>query len=101
MTVPNPPRPMKSSSAQRPQTDNLVTGWVPPTLTKLEDTGLNLLNVADLILKVLYFGGYMAGHAISDIVKLPYVGVLDTVMDFLKREKFVEVRGAGGLGEAS
>jgi predicted ATPase with chaperone activity len=66
----------------------------------LEDTGLNLLAIADLVLKVLYFGGYMAGHTISDIVKLPYQGVLDTVMDFLKREKFVEVKGSGGIGEA-
>ncbi len=61
---------------------------------------MNLLSVADLVLKVLYFGGYMAGHQIAEIVKLPFTGVLDTVMDFLKREKFVEVRGSGGLGEA-
>ncbi len=75
--------------------------WAPPPLQRLEDTGLNLLTVADLVLKVLYFGGYMPGHVIAEVVKLPYVGVLDTVMEFLKKEKFVEVRGAGGLGEAS
>ncbi|MFN8529864.1 MAG: ATP-binding protein [Anaerolineae bacterium] len=74
--------------------------WTPAPLTSLDDTGLNLLNVADLVLKVLYFGGYMAGHQIADIVKLPFTNVLDTVMDFLKREKFVEVRGSGGVGEA-
>ncbi|MBE0691378.1 MAG: ATP-binding protein, partial [Anaerolineae bacterium] len=74
--------------------------WSPPPLTSLTDTGLNLLSVADLVLKVLYFGGYLAGHAIADIVKLPYTGVLENVMEFLKREKMVEVRGAGGLGEA-
>ncbi|MCC6615395.1 MAG: ATP-binding protein [Anaerolineae bacterium] len=75
--------------------------WSPPPLSSLNDTGLNLLSMADLVLKVLYFGGYLAGHAISDIVKLPYTGVLENVMEFLKREKMVEVRGAGGLGEAS
>src|SRR5664279_3191672 len=74
--------------------------WMPPPLNTLADTGLNLLSVADLVIKVLYFGGYMAGHQISDIVKLPYTGVLDGVMEFLKREKLVEVRGSGGLGEA-
>jgi predicted ATPase with chaperone activity len=94
------PQPIKSISGQRPPETGAL-GWNPPHLSKLEDTGLNLLNVADLVLKVLYFGGYMAGHAISDIVKLPYTGVLDTVIDFLKREKFIEVRGSGGLGEAS
>jgi len=73
---------------------------MPPPLNSLADTGLNLLSVADLVLKVLYFGGYMAGHQVADIVKLPFTGVIDQVMDFLKREKFVEVRGSGGLGEA-
>src|SRR5688500_1672967 len=94
------PQPIKSISAQRPPSETGGLGWNPPPLQSLEDTGLNLLNVADLVLKVLYFGGYMAGHTIADIVKLPFNGVLDQVIDFLKREKFIEVRGAGGLGEA-
>ncbi len=93
ITPPPPP--------SRPSTQDLTSAWNPPHLASLEDTGLNLLNVADLVLKVLYFGGYMAGHQVSDIVKLPFTGVLDSVIDFLKREKFIEVRGAGGLGEAS
>lgn len=75
--------------------------WTPPPLTQLEETGINLLNLADLVLKVLYLGGVLAGHEISDIIKLPYIGVLENIMDFLKREKYVEVRGSGGFGEAS
>jgi predicted ATPase with chaperone activity len=74
--------------------------WTPPPLSSLNDTGLNLLQLADLVLKVLYFGGYLAGHQIADIVKLPFTGVIEGVMEFLKREKMVEVRGSGGLGEA-
>ncbi|MEZ4666677.1 MAG: ATP-binding protein [Anaerolineae bacterium] len=76
-------------------------GWTPPPLTTLEDTGLNMLNVADLVLKVLYLGGVLAGHEIAEIVRLPYTGVLETIIDFLKREKYIEVRGAGGFGESS
>ncbi len=74
--------------------------WGPPPLNSLEDTGLNLLNVADLALKVLYFGGYMTGHQISEVVRLPFTGVLDSIMEFLKREKFIDIRGSGGIGEA-
>src|SRR5450432_1850741 len=85
----------------RPLTDpSMSMAWAPPPINTLADTGLNLLSVADLVLKVLYFGGYMAGHQVAEIVKLPFTGVVDQVMDFLKREKFVEVRGSGGLGEA-
>ncbi|MFN8378516.1 MAG: ATP-binding protein [Anaerolineae bacterium] len=101
--LPRPPAQtgsIRSIQPPRPQTGDLKGAWMPPPLTRLEDTGLNMLNVADLVLKVLYFGGYMAGHTIADIVKLPFTGVLDSVMEFLKREKFVEVRGSGGLGEA-
>lgn len=87
------------AGAQPRQTGDIGT-WSPPALATLEDTGLNLLTVSELVLKVLYFGGYLAGHAIADIVKLPFTGVLDGVMDFIKREKYVEVRGSGGLGEA-
>jgi predicted ATPase with chaperone activity len=76
-------------------------GWSPPPLTRLEDTGLNALNVSDLVLKVLYLGGVLAGYEIAEIVKLPYTGVLETVIDFLKREKYIEVRGSGGIGESS
>ncbi len=83
-----------------PSPEMLGTVWNPPALNTLEDTGLNLLNVADLVLKVLYFGGYMAGHRIAEIVKLPFTGVLEPVMEFLKRDKFVEVKGTGGIGEA-
>jgi predicted ATPase with chaperone activity len=96
---------IKSISGQRQPAASLkdqpMPSWSPPPMTSLDDTGLNLLAVADLVLKVLYFGGYMAGHQIGEIVRLPFVGVLDSVFDFLKREKFVEVRGSGGFGEAS
>jgi predicted ATPase with chaperone activity len=75
--------------------------WSPPPLSKLEDTGLNLLTLAELVLKVLYLGGVMTGRDMAEIVKLPFVGIVDNVLEFLKREKYVEVRGSGGLGEAS
>ncbi len=88
------------SSRSTGGTGGLPGIWSPPPLTSLDDTGLNLLNVGDLVLKVLYFGGYMAGHQIAEIVKLPYTNVLDAVIDFLKREKYIEVRGSGGVGEA-
>jgi len=43
----------------------------------------------------------LVGYEIAEIVKLPYTGVLETVIDFLKREKYIEVRGSGGIGESS
>lgn len=74
----------------------------PPMLRSLEETGLSLSFLSELVLKVLYYrGGGISGFDISEAVKLPYVGVLEPVLEFLKREKFCEVTGTGGFGESS
>lgn len=77
------------------------SAWSPPPLRSIEDTGLSKLQISDHILKVLYFRGDLLGHQIGDVMRVPYNGVLDGVIEFLKREKMIEVTGAGGLGEAS
>jgi predicted ATPase with chaperone activity len=70
-------------------------------MRSIDDTGLNLVTIADLALKVMYFGGVMTGGKVADTIKLPYVGVVDQAMNFLKKEKFIEVSSQSGLGEAA
>lgn len=79
----------------------ILGAWNPPPLSKIEDTGISKLALADLVLKVLYFRGDMQGHDIADIIKLPFNGIVDQVLEFLKREKMVEITGTQGFGEAS
>ncbi|MBN1965541.1 MAG: ATP-binding protein, partial [Anaerolineae bacterium] len=93
-TAPKPPPPSASGQGKQPPRK-----WAPPAMRSIEDTGLNLLTIGDLVLKVLYFSGFMTGVQIADYVKLPFTGVLDQTMEFLKREKYVEVKGSGGVGE--
>ncbi len=78
-----------------------VQGFEPGLIRNIDDTGLNLGWLADLVIKVLYFQGYISGSSIADQVKLPFVGVIDQVREFLKREQFCEVKGTGGFGEAA
>lgn len=75
--------------------------WSPPPLKTLEDTGLSKLAVADLILKVLYFRGDLTGYQMQETLKLPFNGILDGVIAFIKQEKLVEIVGTGGVGEIS
>jgi predicted ATPase with chaperone activity len=88
----------------RPQSQKKRTGqvraqsWTPPPVRSVQDTGLNLGILQDLVIKILYFGGYMSGNEIAAHIHLPFTGVIDLVLEGLKREKFVEVRGGGGLG---
>jgi predicted ATPase with chaperone activity len=72
----------------------------PPMPKSIEETGLGLGFLADLAIKTMYFEGYISGYEIADTMKLPHSGVVDEVLEFLKREQFCEVKGAGGLGES-
>ncbi|MFB0537822.1 MAG: ATP-binding protein [Anaerolineae bacterium] len=73
-----------------------------PVMPKsIEETGLGLGFLADLAIKIMYFEGYISGYEIAETMKLPYTGVVDEVLEFLKREQLCEVKGAGGLGESA
>ena len=76
--------------------------FVPPQVNNLEDTGLSPLWLQDLVLKVLYFRGYMTGFKIAEEIALPMAGVTDQLLTALKQEKLIEVKSSqGGLGEGA
>jgi len=76
-----------------------VGNFFPPQINSLEDTGLSTLWLQDLVLKVLYFRGYMTGFKVSEEIALPLSGVADQLLITLKQEKFIEVKSSqGGLG---
>jgi len=76
--------------------------YIPPSITKLSDTGLSPLWLQDLTLKVLYFQGYLTGFQIAEAIALPFANVTDQILNTLKREKFVEVKSSQmGLGEGA
>ena len=81
----------------------VTSGFTPPPITQVEDTGISSLWLQDLALKILYFQGYMNGFKIAEEMALPFTGVVDLIMESLKREKFVEVKSSQqmGLGEGS
>jgi predicted ATPase with chaperone activity len=68
---------------------------------RIEDTGLQLIYIADLALKVLYSSGYLTGFRVAELLALPFTGIVEEILEFLKREKLVEVKGAGGFGEGA
>jgi predicted ATPase with chaperone activity len=76
-------------------------GFYPTPITRLEDTGLPPIYLADLALKILYNSGYLTGFRIAELMALPFTGIVEETLEFLKREKLVEVKGAGGFGEGA
>ncbi|MFZ3080471.1 MAG: AAA family ATPase, partial [Bellilinea sp.] len=74
----------------------------PAPIMSVEDTGLSALWLQDLVLKIYYFQGYMSGFKLAEEIALPFTGVLDQILEALKREKSLEVRSSQmGLGEGA
>ncbi len=76
--------------------------FLPQPIQKVEDTGLPNLWLQDLILKIMYFQGYQSGFKIAEAIALPFTGVVDQLLEALKKEKSIEIRSAQvGLGEGA
>jgi len=76
--------------------------FTPPPITQISDTGLSKLWLQDLSLKILYFQGYLTGYELAESVSLPFTSIVDKIVDSLKKEKYIEVKGSSmGLGEGS
>jgi hypothetical protein len=67
--------------------------------SSVEETGLDLNFIADLILKVVYFNSLSTAQTIADTVCLPFFNVVDRALVLLKREELIEVAGSSGFGE--
>jgi predicted ATPase with chaperone activity len=74
---------------------------LPPEPQTIEQTGLTLGFLADLALKTLYLRGQMSMAEIASALGLAIQGVTDKIMEFLKTERLVEIRGGAGISSAS
>jgi predicted ATPase with chaperone activity len=93
---------MDASTRTRPMMGTASGVFTPPILQKVEDTGLSTLWLQDLTLKILYFQGYLTGFKIAEEMALPFTGIVDQLLENLKRDKFVEVKTSQmGLGEGA
>jgi predicted ATPase with chaperone activity len=81
-----------------PSAKHPVEKYIPEPKS-IEETKLTLRFLADLTLKLIYFKSDMSSVEIADALTLPFFGVMQPIMEFLKREELVEVSGSKGFGE--
>jgi len=74
---------------------------LPPQPNSVTETGLSSNLIADLTLKTIYVRGFLLGRDIADALKLPLANVMDKVLEYLRRDRLVEVQGAAGIGEGT
>src|SRR2546428_13881548 len=73
----------------------------PREIHSVGETGLNSQFLGDLALKIIYYASTITGHDVALRMRLPFQGVIDEILDTLKRESLVEVRGGNVLTSAS
>jgi hypothetical protein len=71
----------------------------PPLPKTLHDTGLTADQVEQLLVKTLYVGE-ASGLSIAEDMRLPFT-ILEPLVERLRAERLMEVRGAAGSGAAS
>jgi predicted ATPase with chaperone activity len=95
-----PRSPVRTAQGEKEETTSSLR-FIPTTIIRMEDTGLSQLWLQDLALKILYFRGYLTGFSIAEAMALPFAGLVDQLLEVLKREKSVEVKTQMGIGEGS
>jgi hypothetical protein len=70
-----------------------------PRPTSIEETELSTSFLADLVLKLIYYKSEMSGVEIAEELALPFRGIMQQVLEFLKREEYAEISGSKGYGE--
>jgi len=76
------------------------TGVVPPPPESLEDTGISLSLIEQLILKFLYFRGEVMGRDLASLLGLQY-SLIDELLETLKRQHHVGIKKSLGMGNSS
>src|SRR5215210_2444684 len=98
------PRPEASNpGASLPQVESLSSALqqLVEEPRTIEATRIPQPFLADLALKVLYFGGLMQGGQVAQALRLHFSGVAEPILRALKAQHLVEVVGGSTLNPVS
>src|SRR5438132_12391278 len=94
------------ATATAPAVDNVWApkqpeAAVPLAPASFEETGLTQTFVADLALKLLHQKGQSTAQEMADTLCLPLAKILQPILDFLKSDHLVEVKGGTGVAAST
>jgi predicted ATPase with chaperone activity len=73
----------------------------PTRCESVRDTGLSSQFLNELAVKWMYYQGSATGAEVCTALRLPFVNVIETIIDFAVDEKLVELTGGKGFGRVS
>jgi len=102
---PPPPRPSPEpivTTGQFKAQAAAVAGrpFFPARPESLDATGLPRAFILDLIVRVLYQSTELVGATIADRIALPFAGVVGPILESLRHDQELEVKGQRGIGDA-
>jgi len=66
--------------------------------SSIQETGLTMGMLSELAIKLIYAAGEIGATEIGDQLRLPFVGVIERVLELLDREELVNIVGTEGFG---
>lgn len=69
--------------------------------TNIQESGISNGLITDLVLKTIYMQGESSASALSKNLCLPFVGIVQNVLEALDREQLVNITGSGGFAATS
>lgn len=99
---PSTPPPQQPAQQAPPAQSGSRSPATPPPLSPatLEESGLTLMQLCELVLKQLYLQGNLLGLQISRQARLPF-HIVNEALHLLKDEKCIEVASGSMIGPAS
>jgi hypothetical protein len=91
---------LSRSLSAAPAEDSNGGSVVPAVPETLEETGLSVATLQQLILKMLYLRGDMLGRELSEALGLKF-SLIEGIIDFFKRQHFIEAKKSLGMGNST
>ena len=91
---------LSRSLSAAPQEEPENSSVAPPVPETLEDTGLTVSVLQQLILKKMYSRGDMLGRELSEGLGLKF-SLIEAIIEFLKRQHFMEAKKSLGMGSST
>jgi hypothetical protein len=101
-SAPREPRRADQAAAPAPPVPDMVppdTGYLPPRPMSLDEAGLTSSFVTDCVLRTLYHLHECTGYDIANRLGLHFGNIIAAILEALRREQAVEVKGQRGIGE--
>ncbi len=83
----------KAAPEEKPQ-------FWPQIPTCIEDLGLNKGFISEMVVRTIYFKGRCTGNALSVSLRIPFWGIIGTILEELRAQEIIDIAGQVGLGEA-